>query len=245
MFPPLAIPLAIVFGAYVALIMIFAHIYYYVFKRDPSAYSFASALVRKQAVTFGATAGQQLRDGRRVLELLDAACAQLEATPTLDAQYVKNWWNIFGPGRWRADLQGITVAIEREVYATPMAGLMAISHAVSITGVNGESFTRTFTEGPSAEPDLRRLLSLWRSSRARENAELESQLGSIDSEEPQIWAFGDFLYFSTITQTTVGYGDILPNSTRVRKLVSIQILLGYVLLVVIINLVISAQAGGS
>lgn len=39
----------------------------------------------------------------------------------------------------------------------------------------------------------------------------------------------DFLYFSAITITTVGYGDILPNSTRVRKRVMVEALLGIVL----------------
>jgi hypothetical protein len=34
--------------------------------------------------------------------------------------------------------------------------------------------------------------------------------------------WSDFLYFSTITQATVGYGDILPNKTIVRMVVIIQ-----------------------
>jgi hypothetical protein len=33
----------------------------------------------------------------------------------------------------------------------------------------------------------------------------------------------------------VGYGDILPNSTTVRVLVSAQILLGYLIIAVMIN----------
>src|ERR1700741_1562126 len=45
----------------------------------------------------------------------------------------------------------------------------------------------------------------------------------------------DFLYFSAVTITTVGYGDILPNSSRVRKLVMSESLAG----VVIIGLCIS------
>jgi hypothetical protein len=37
----------------------------------------------------------------------------------------------------------------------------------------------------------------------------------------------DFVYFSGVTQTTVGYGDILPNPTGIRMLVLATILLGY------------------
>ncbi len=53
------------------------------------------------------------------------------------------------------------------------------------------------------------------------------------------WSRFDFFYFSLITQTTVGYGDILPNCTKVRKLVALQVVLGLALLVVIINLTIA------
>ena len=43
------------------------------------------------------------------------------------------------------------------------------------------------------------------------------------------YAMSDFLYFSAITIATVGYGDILPNSQHVRRLVMIEALLGVVL----------------
>lgn len=36
--------------------------------------------------------------------------------------------------------------------------------------------------------------------------------------------FLDFLYFSVITATTTGFGDIVPNSTTVRFLVSLQVI---------------------
>lgn len=39
-------------------------------------------------------------------------------------------------------------------------------------------------------------------------------------------SFLDFFYFSTITITTTGYGDITPNSRLVRLIVSIQALFG-------------------
>lgn len=37
--------------------------------------------------------------------------------------------------------------------------------------------------------------------------------------------FTDFLYFSIITASSTGYGDILPNNSTIRNLVSIEILL--------------------
>lgn len=43
-----------------------------------------------------------------------------------------------------------------------------------------------------------------------------------------VYPLSDFLYFSAVTITTVGYGDILPNSSRVRLLVMTEALLGVV-----------------
>lgn len=55
------------------------------------------------------------------------------------------------------------------------------------------------------------------------------------------WGYPDFIYFSAITQLTVGYGDILPNTTLVRVLVVLQSLVAAVMLVVVINLVITGE----
>src|SRR5262249_48212912 len=55
---------------------------------------------------------------------------------------------------------------------------------------------------------------------------------------PLIWSFTDFLYFSTIIQSTVGLGDIQPNSTQVRAIVMVQILIGYAILIVLLNIML-------
>lgn len=45
----------------------------------------------------------------------------------------------------------------------------------------------------------------------------------------------DFLYFSAITITTVGFGDILPNNTYVRSLVMLESLLGLILIDIFVS----------
>ena len=42
--------------------------------------------------------------------------------------------------------------------------------------------------------------------------------------------FPDALYFSLVTQATVGYGDVTPHDDGIRLLASLQVILGQVLL---------------
>ncbi len=46
-----------------------------------------------------------------------------------------------------------------------------------------------------------------------------NRLASLASGESRVWSLWDFIYFSAIVQTTIGFGDMLPNSTPVRRLV--------------------------
>ena len=68
---------------------------------------------------------------------------------------------------------------------------------------------------------------------------VEERLVSLPSDTPLVWGVWDFIYFSTAIQTTIGLGDILPNSTLVRKLVVLQVIIGYGLLSVALNVVLS------
>lgn len=43
-------------------------------------------------------------------------------------------------------------------------------------------------------------------------------------------SLNDFLYFSAVTITTLGYGDILPNSGGIRFLVMIETIAGVIIL---------------
>jgi len=69
----------------------------------------------------------------------------------------------------------------------------------------------------------------------------EAHQVALKSPHPTLWRYFDFIYFSMITQSTVGYGDILPNSTVVRSIVVAQIIVTYALLVVVLNLVLSSE----
>lgn len=72
------------------------------------------------------------------------------------------------------------------------------------------------------------------------NAQMQELLHkwrSINNFHKEHLNYFDFLYFSIITATTTGYGDIVPNSTMIRVLVSIQILLSLIAFGIFITLI--------
>jgi hypothetical protein len=53
--------------------------------------------------------------------------------------------------------------------------------------------------------------------------------GERTNDKSRYWGYFDFVYFSAMTQATVGYGDIVPNNTFTRLLAAIQVLTGLAL----------------
>jgi hypothetical protein len=47
---------------------------------------------------------------------------------------------------------------------------------------------------------------------------------------PQALSFSESIYFSIISISTVGYGDIVPHSSVARLLASIEVVCGFMLL---------------
>jgi hypothetical protein len=56
-------------------------------------------------------------------------------------------------------------------------------------------------------------------------------------------AYSDFLYFSVVTGATVGYGDMVPNSSACRRLVLVQVLTQLGLLSMVLPLMINLATG--
>ena len=54
---------------------------------------------------------------------------------------------------------------------------------------------------------------------------------------------GDFVYFSVVTITTLGFGDLAPATDLGRSLVMIETLLGQILLVVLVAYLVGALVG--
>ena len=52
-------------------------------------------------------------------------------------------------------------------------------------------------------------------------------------------SYSDYLYFSAITQTTVGYGDLTPATNAARAFASAQAMFGQIYLVTVVALIVS------
>lgn len=65
--------------------------------------------------------------------------------------------------------------------------------------------------------------------------ELENNSDSY--KKPKTWERLDFLYFSAVTQLTIGYGDIVPNSTWTRSLVFVQGCFSAFFMIVVVGVV--------
>ena len=70
-------------------------------------------------------------------------------------------------------------------------------------------------------------------------AVLYAEIGIVDNEGRVTKDYGDCLYFSVVTFTTLGYGDFHPT-VAARKLVCVQALLGYLFLGLSVGMVLFA-----
>jgi hypothetical protein len=57
----------------------------------------------------------------------------------------------------------------------------------------------------------------------------------------KIWTYLDFVYFSCITITTIGYGDIIPNSLFIRLMVIFESIIGVLFICFAITLFFNKQ----
>ncbi len=75
--------------------------------------------------------------------------------------------------------------------------------------------------------------------------ELESEPFFADQGPAKFNEFPEFMYFSVITQTTVGYGDFVPGTGGGRALASAQALMGQLYLVSVVAVVVGNFGRGT
>lgn len=227
-----------VFALYLIVILAFAMVYYLHFIRVPSSFEFAANIAEGQR--FNRVAETQkfirhLQDSDRVLEIVSE---NLRDQPDIKIY----------PAKWEMKTDAGSLR-----YLNVLAGRASSSSGdtppmmVVDTGENKDlrnyykwvarpSFLSAMTISKLRQEIIRERRSI--KTRAARAAQMEE---SFRAGSPNIWTFTDFLYFSTIIQSTVGLGDIQPNSTKIRRIVILQILLGYTILIVLLNIILGWQ----
>jgi hypothetical protein len=82
-----------------------------------------------------------------------------------------------------------------------------------------------------AQKTLNNLIKLLQERRSKLKVKIKENIQMTSS-----WNFFDFLYFSTVTITTLGYGDIIPNSTPLRVTVITETIIGILFLAYALSL---------
>jgi hypothetical protein len=228
------------FGVYVAFLFLFALIYQLIHRRRAGSFSFNSDIYRSQDRSFRATKAQEAEHLTPVVSALTLMQEELSKGPVgFMHKRFSDWSTLVSQSGYEARL------VARSIGGGPPTGAGRAWRELTIKDSSGAALILDKDVGekyalPKNASDFQTTLSKM-SADFGQVITNDLSIVSAPTASPAMWSYWDFLYFSAVTQSTVGYGDILPNSTTVRMVVVAQIVVGYALLVVILNLVFAAN----
>jgi hypothetical protein len=225
-----------VFAIYLIAIPIFAEVYFLLYQAQRDNFSFNSDILHSQKEDVAASTKQQLSRTIEKLALLE------ELEPVLNTAILQH--GFFKSASRQIPIVWVESSTAKYVYFEPATaatfnGSQTIQSKLRVERSDGrvtEIMDGPFSPLPKSIEAYKLVCSNWRSQLDQRITELKRIEASIETDAPDVWTYFDFVYFSAITQATVGYGDILPNKTPVRVLVTIQTILSAALVVVVINL---------
>jgi hypothetical protein len=229
--------LVVTFGVFLAFIFAFARVYLCLYLSDKANFSFDADVSSRQAdVHMERMHNQAAELHQRIIEKAMQVSILTEVLETLESALTRleddgsTFHALQLPSGRRCEARCFTAP---QQYPSPELDEF---YYLALFDVGGKSLGTRMTDADSFSDIQRALPDVIANAQIEESRLLEKARAKAPST---MWSFWDFFYFSTITQTTVGYGDILPNSTIVRMIVSLQIFVGYALLVVVLNIVLS------
>jgi len=233
--------LAIVFFVYIIIILLFARLYYWLYKKDPGSFAFNTEVLKKQSTSFKLRANNAIEKKKRELKVLEDLQAAMD-TPAGEIVRIDRWYQ-------RRKRSALTLDDRKyifETYTTASAegAPPRVNYDMEIQWKNKDLIeVYRLPSDIGLVPDNlvqgKLLVKNWKEQITNQIDKFEQQLRTLESQPADVWTFFDFMYFSLISQTTVGYGDMLPNSTSVRMLVTTQVLTGYAMLVIVLNVALS------
>ncbi|HEX8131064.1 MAG TPA: potassium channel family protein [Pyrinomonadaceae bacterium] len=221
------------FAIYVTFIFIFAFLYQTAHRYWPQSFAFHTDIVRTKNLELKNSVQTELDEARKKLELFKMLPELLKNTKDVGNTYdaAMGWYGIsFNVDKYEFAFE--LSPLKEKSGSTDNLLYILIPGKVERWGPTKVSLAREVVrlskEYPRPYPieAYQEMASTVISNLEQQVNQKQLYLQSLNGYTPEYWSFLDFLYFSTITQATVGYGDILPNSTLVRVLVILQTLLG-------------------
>lgn len=235
--------LGAVFAVYLAAIAAYAGVYDAVYRRDASAFYFAADIAAAQRAAFAASISAQATALDHQSESMEHVARDIEAS----GARLRIVSGFFRPTevqtdsfhvRFRASSENCTPGICTHRYFLEV--LRPRLARIDTVGIEEDEIDPPKTAAQA---------SAWASAlvgRLRMDSRgLRERISQPARVAHDAWTYADFLYFSTITQMTVGYGDIVPNNTLVRSLVVSQLCASALLLLVVVNIVLGLRPQAS
>jgi hypothetical protein len=232
-----------VFAVYVALLFLFATVYLLIHRCRPDSFAFNADVLRSQDTTFRSMRAKESERNRPWISALESMQVDMEKSQPTITSTRDPYGSILRSGG------GYEVSfVRRRPYQSPAMAKRKMRPpppwkelSLRKPDDGDELASITFPDSEKVPQNVEQftelLIRVLNDLRADADAHLDVATSPVSS--PEMWSFWDFLYFSTITQSTVGYGDILPNSTLVRMVVALQVLFGCAIVVLFINLAVS------
>lgn len=226
-----------IFLLYVALILVFGASYAVLYRNNPQRFVFQSEILKTKNAERKGEIQTDINTTKTRLDALSILKDGLANTQQIPASHNSMGWDsvTFCFDRYRFDFDLNPVYGQRQLGENQLWITVPSNPDQDI--LSAEFFrvpVRYETPFPiDAYKEMAEVLNQRFQGRLTDE---DRELASISDTTPQHWSYWDFVYFSAMTQSTVGYGDILPNSTLVRTTVTFQVVLGVFLFVVVVNL---------
>lgn len=224
---------------YLGSVFVFAGIYYTLFLHNPANFVFSADIMSAQATTFKLAARRDSVTAELQIGLLHSVVDTLTRLPASTPLVMRSV-----PGGQEATFRyaGREYAMAQSSLDPPGSGGVTIRQEGGATLMRIEVPAGKLNVTPQTTGEFREeadsLIAFLRDQLIRSH----DMIMRLPTVVRRSWHYIDFVYFSAITQLTVGYGDILPNTTAVRVLVILQSLVAVVMLVVVINVVLAVPA---
>jgi hypothetical protein len=217
---------------FLSIILIYASIYYVVFKIDTTSFAFSSSITEGKAMEQFSTSFAELADLNEklyILTILDSdpnIAYQAVSHPNPDVDYqIDNAHRIKSYEYFDLNIAVQTDNVNRMIHVLELyhgTESYKLSETISIDA-EGRAINSLFYKDSieSFHSQVRAVISILGKRRSESAVSIHNSVANL----PELNLI-DFCYFSTVTMTTLGYGDILPNSGTVRFIVMSQGVLG-------------------